>query len=163
MGDTTPNHSSNSEYEIPTFYSIGALDSLGGCWDLEVFAGVHDAGFCPSAADKAPGRHFGHRRVGPDSVPETQSHPESRNALFCQLASDDGDVGKPGITGPPPLRLRTNGRRDIHRLLHKSLHCGPSSDKLFILTELEAMRALFCAEDRVLNLATSHEPCFPKR
>ena len=36
MGDTTPNHSSNSEYEIPTFYSIGALDSLGGCWDLEV-------------------------------------------------------------------------------------------------------------------------------
>ena len=92
MGDTTPNHSSNSEYEIPTFYSIGALDSLGGCWDLEVFAGVHDAGFCPSAADKAPGRHFGHRRVGPDSVPETQSHPESRNALFCQLASDDGTL-----------------------------------------------------------------------
>ena len=68
--------------------------------------------------------------MGPDSVRETQSHLGTRNALLCQLTSDDGDAGESRVTGSPPLRLGADGARDEHSLIHMPLHRGPPSCQL---------------------------------
>ena len=89
--------------------------------------------------------------MGPDSVRETQSHLGTRNALLCQLTSDDGDAGESRVTGSPPLRLGADGARDGHAC------CRFIADppRASLRTELEAKRAQFYTEDRALNLATS--------
>ena len=57
MGDTSPNHSSNSRYRNPTFYYMGTLDPLGRSNEVRgQESGTLGLGFEELVSTQTPGR-----------------------------------------------------------------------------------------------------------